>query len=304
MARKKTTHAKTIAVVGGGPAGLACAVTAAERGHRVSLFEAGREIGGQFLLARRIPGKEEFDETLRYFGHRLTQLDVDLQPGRKVNGEDLQGFEEVVTATGVTPRRLDLPGIASMKVAYYDEVLREQKTMGRRVAIIGAGGIGFDLAAYLLHESSAPDTIESFMDQWGVDMAYRNPGGLGVPRKREPFRTIYLLQRKSSKPGAGLGKTTGWIHRIHLKQSGVKMLSGVEYLSVEAEGLRIRHKGEEKLLEVDNVVVCAGQVSVAGLPEELASNGIRHHIIGGAKKAGELDAKRAIWEGVTLADSI
>ncbi len=304
MVYKKAKQPKKIAVVGGGPAGLACAVTAAERGHRVSLFEAGEEIGGQFRLARRIPGKEEFAETLRYFDHRLVQLGVDVQSGRRVDGEDLQDYEAVVVATGVAPRRLDLPGIDSTRVAYYDEVLRKQKSIGKRVAIIGAGGIGFDLAAYLLHESPEPDTIESFMAHWGVDMAYRNPGGLGVPSRKKPFRTIYLLQRKKRRPGAGLGKTTGWIHRSHLKQAGVKMLSGVTYLAVEENGLRIRHKGEEKLLELDNVVVCAGQVPVAGLPEELAAHGIRHHIIGGARKAGELDAERAIREGVALADSL
>ena len=302
MVHKKAKQPKNIAVVGGGPAGLACAVTAAERGHRVSLFEAGMEIGGQFLLARRIPGKEEFAETLRYFGHRLAQLGVDVKTGRKASGEDLKGYQEVVVATGVAPRRLDLPGIAGTRVAYYDEVLRNQKNIGKRVAIIGAGGIGFDLAAYLLHESPAPATIESFMAQWGVDMAYRSPGGLGVSSIKAPFRTIYLLQRKKSRPGAGLGKTTGWIHRAHLKQAGVKMLSGVTYLAVEENGLRIGHRGEEKLLELDNVVVCAGQVPVAGLPEELAAQGIRHHIIGGARKAGELDAERAIREGVELAD--
>jgi len=304
MVPEKAKQPKKIAVVGGGPAGLACAVTAAERGHRVSLFEAGPEIGGQFLLARRIPGKDEFAETLRYFGHRIEQLGVDLQLGRKVSGEDLKSFHEVVVATGVAPRRLDLPGITVNQVAYYDEVLQSKKNIGKRVAIIGAGGIGFDLAEYLLHESPSPVSIESFMAQWGVDKAYRNPGGLGVPHRREPFRTIHLLQRKRSKPGAGLGKTTGWIHRSRLKQAGVKMLSGVTYLAVEENGLRIRHEGKEKLLELDNVVVCAGQVPVVGLSEELATRGISHHIIGGAKKAGELDAKRAIWEGVTLADSL
>jgi 2,4-dienoyl-CoA reductase (NADPH2) len=304
MVRKKAKQPKNIAVVGGGPAGLACAVTAAERGHRVRLFEAAREIGGQFLLARQIPGKEEFTETLRYFDHRLRQLGVDVQSGRRVSGGDLRDYEEVVVATGVAPRKPDLPGIDSARVVYYDEVLRKKKRIGRRVAIIGAGGIGFDLATYLLHESPAPATIESFMAQWGVDMTYRNPGGLGVPDRKEPFRTIYLLQRKKPRPGAGLGKTTGWIHRSHLKQAGVKMLSGVTYLGVETDGLRIRHQNEEKLLEVDSVVVCAGQVPVVELPEELAAHGIRHHIIGGAGKADELDAKRAIQEGVALADSI
>ena len=300
----KTAIPKKVAVVGAGPAGLACAVTAAARGHIVTLFEASGEIGGQFRLARRIPGKDEFAETLRYFHHQLLLHGVALKLQTAPSAGALRDFAEIVISTGVKPRAIDIPGSASPNVSLYTEVLTGQKQVGKRVAIIGAGGIGFDMAAFLLHEQPGPVTVEDFMGEWGVDMDYAGDGGLGEMRRGTPARTISLLQRKTSKPGAGLGKTTGWIHRSILKKNGVKMLVGVEYLAVTAEGLRIRQAGKEQLLEVDDVVVCAGQVSELGLAKELDASGMRYHLIGGALKAGELDAKRAIAQGTEVADRL
>ncbi|MFH0783483.1 MAG: NADPH-dependent 2,4-dienoyl-CoA reductase [Pseudomonadota bacterium] len=300
----KTAAPKKVAVVGAGPAGLACAVTAAARGHRVALFEASGEIGGQFRLARQIPGKDEFVETLRYFQHQLLLQGVTLKLNTAPKAIDLQLFEENVVSTGVKPRAIDIQGYDSPNVSLYSEVLTGQKQIGKRVAIIGAGGIGFDMATFLLHEQSGPETVKNFMGEWGVDMEYAGDGGLGEIRKDTPARKIYLLQRKTSKPGAGLGKTTGWIHRLILKKNGVKMLIGVEYLAVTAEGLRIRQSGKEQLLEVDDVVVCAGQLSELGLAKELDALGMRYHLIGGALKAGELDAKRAIAQGTEVADRL
>ncbi|EKD35567.1 MAG: hypothetical protein ACD_75C01858G0001 [uncultured bacterium] len=214
---------------------------------------------------------------------------------------ELRKFDEIVVGTGVKPRPITLEGAAD-KVSSYPEVIIGKKRPGRRVAIIGAGGIGFDMAAYLLHEQSGPTGVAEFMAEWGVDMAYGGEGGLGEVRPHPPVREIYLLQRKSSKPGAGLGKTTGWIHRSLLKKNGVKMLAGVEYLAVSEEGLHIRHEGRERLLAVDDVVVCAGQLSEVSLARDLDAEGIAYHLIGGAQKAGELDAKRAIAQGTETAD--
>ena len=300
----KAETKKRVAVIGAGPAGLACATTAAARGHAVTLFEANTEIGGQFRLARQIPGKDEFEETLRYYSNQLKLHGVDVQLSTKPKPSDLKDFDEIVLSTGVVPRKIQIEGGEGDKVSLYNEVLKGEKKIGARVAIIGAGGIGFDMATYLLHGKSGPDSIEKFMAEWGVDMQYATDGGLGEVQKTVPARQIYLLQRKKTKPGVGLGKTTGWIHRSVLKKNKVKVLSGVEYLAVNDQGLLIRHNGQEQLLEVDDVVVCAGQLSELELAGELDALGIRYHLIGGALKAGELDAKRAIEQGTEVADQI
>ncbi len=300
----KATAPKKVAVVGAGPAGLACAVTAAARGHAVTLFEASGEIGGQFRLARQIPGKDEFAETLRYYQHQLLLHGVTLKLHVAPTVAELQAFAEVVISTGIKPRPIDIKGCEGKNVSLYPDVLTGKKRIGERVAIIGAGGIGFDMATFLLHERSGPETVETFMGEWGVDMEYAGDGGLGEVKKEAPARKIYLLQRKTSKPGAGLGKTTGWIHRSILKKNGVKMMIGVEYLAVTDAGLLIRHEGKEQLLEVDDVVVCAGQLSELGLAKELDTLGVCYHLIGGALKAGELDAKRAIAQGTEVADRL
>lgn len=300
----KTPVAKKVAVVGAGPAGLACAVTAAARGHHVTLFEASAEIGGQFRLARQIPGKDEFAETLRYYQNQLRLHGVTVQLQTAPTVADLQAFAEIVISTGVKPRAINIKGCDGENVSLYSDVLSGKKQIGGRVAIIGAGGIGFDMATFLLHEGSGPATVQTFMGEWGVDMEYAAEGGLGEVKQEAPARKIYLLQRKTSKPGVGLGKTTGWIHRSILKRNGVKILTGVEYLAVTAEGLLICHQGAEQLLAVDDVVVCAGQISELGLAKELDSLQIPYHLIGGALEAGELDAKRAIAQGTEVADRL
>jgi len=294
---------KKVAVVGAGPAGLACATTAAERGHDVTLFEQSAHLGGQFRLARQVPGKEEFAETLRYYGRQLELHGVEVKMESAPTVEELQTFDEIVMSTGVVPREISLPGSESGNVSLYNEVLRGEKEVGESVAIIGAGGIGFDMATYLIH-GEQQQSISAFMAEWGVDMDYTDPGGLRQPVKSQPKRTIYLLQRKTTKPGADLGKTTGWIHRSTLKKNGVKMLTGCEYLLVDPSGLTIRRSGEEQHLEVDNIIICAGQESALDLVKELDSKGVAYHLIGGALKAGELDAKRAISQGVEIADKI
>jgi 2,4-dienoyl-CoA reductase (NADPH2) len=298
---------KKVAVIGAGPAGLTAATIAAELGHDVTLFEERGQIGGQFDMARKIPGKEEFNETMRYYQKRIEQTGVKLLLNERAKPASLKelGFEEIILATGVLPRKIKLPGIDSPKVVAYDELLRGNVKAGNKVAVIGAGGIGFDVAEFLTssaHEEM--DHVEQFMDEWGVDQELKERGGLKKPEKITPTREVYLLQRKTTKPGAGLGKTTGWIHRASLKKHLVKTLIGVEYLKIDDRGLHIRLNGQVQVLEVDNVVICAGQTSRIDLLEELVQLGFDPHVIGGAALAGELDAKRAISDGMHVAYSL
>ncbi|MFE5400144.1 FAD-dependent oxidoreductase [Streptomyces sp. NPDC056580] len=300
-----TRLAKRVAVVGAGPAGLACAASAAERGHSVTLFDAADEIGGQLNVARRVPGKQEFDETLRYFRHQLDEHGVDVRLGAWVTPADLDGYDEVVVATGVTPRVPDIPGVDHPRVLGYLDVLRDGAPVGDRVAVLGAGGIGFDVAEYLTDGGDgAGEDAETYFRNWGVDMDYRAPGGLTAPRRSAPPRTVHLLQRKSTKVGAGLGKTTGWIHRTELKHRGVTMVPGVRYDRIDDAGLHITVGGESTVLEVDTVVLCTGQEPRRDLYEELVAAGRSAHLIGGADVAAELDAKRAVKQGTELAAAL
>jgi 2,4-dienoyl-CoA reductase (NADPH2) len=297
---------KKIAVVGAGPAGLAASMTAARRGHEVHLFEAAAEIGGQFNLAKRIPGKEEFHETLRYFAKQLEVTGVKLHLNTKASVEMLenQGFAEVVISTGVVGRRAGIFGEDHPKVLSYSDCLfpegaSRKKTVGKSVAIIGAGGIGFDVAEFLsVEQNEEPQAIAEFMEEWGVNMNYETRGAVAKPHPEPPAREIYLLKRSEGKHGEGLGKTTGWIHRASLKMKKVKMLAQVQYVKIDDEGLHIVHEGKPQVLRVDNVVICAGQNSVRDLYDALVAKGIKATLIGGAKLAAEVDAKRAIAEGV------
>ncbi|MFF1838802.1 FAD-dependent oxidoreductase [Streptomyces sp. NPDC058231] len=297
-----TRTRKRVAVVGAGPAGLACAVSASERGHEVTLFDAADEIGGQLNVARRVPGKEEFDETLRYFRTRLAEQQVELRLGTRATPDSLGGFDEIVLATGVTPRSPAIPGLDHPSVVSYLDVLRDGAPVGERVAIIGAGGIGFDVAAFLTDGGDAASLDpEVFFRHWGVDTAYRERGGLRLPARPKPKRTVHLLQRRTSKVGAGLGRTTGWIHRTELRHRGVTMVAGASYDRIDDDGLHLTVDGEQHLLPVDTVVLCAGQEPLRDLYEELLAVGVSAHLIGGADVAAELDAKRAIRQGTELA---
>ncbi len=300
----KTYSAKRIAVVGAGPAGLACATVAAERGHRVTLFDAAGEIGGQFNLAKKIPGKEEFHETLRYFRHRLEETGVDVKLSTRANAATLADYDEVVLATGVVPRKANFPGHDHPRVVGYLDVLSGRIEVGAKAAIVGAGGIGFDVAEFLAVEDSPTLDKARWMAEWGVDSAFETRGSLAEPRAEPSAREIWLLQRSPGKPGARLGKTSGWVHRAALKAKQVKMLGGVEYLGVDDTGLRIRVDGMEQTLPVDHIVVCAGQEPRRELQAELLALGKAAHLIGGADVAAELDAKRAIDQGSRLAAAL
>ncbi|MEU2390242.1 NADPH-dependent 2,4-dienoyl-CoA reductase [Streptomyces sp. NPDC007369] len=300
-----TRLAKTVAVVGAGPAGLACAVTAAERGHRVTLFEASGHIGGQLDIARRIPGKEEFEETIRYFGNRLSEVGVEVRLDTVADIDTLRGHDEVVVATGVTPRIPDIEGVDHASVVSYLDVLRDGAPVGERVAVVGAGGIGFDVAEYLTDsgEGASQDPAVYFR-HWGVDTAYEGPGGLTAPERPASPRRVHLLQRKTTKVGAGLGTTTGWIHRAELKHRGVVSVAGASYDRIDDEGLHITVGGEQQLVPADTVVLCTGQEPRRDLYESLRAAGIEAHLIGGADVAAELDAKRAIRQGTELAAAL
>ncbi|WP_215901023.1 NADPH-dependent 2,4-dienoyl-CoA reductase [Acinetobacter sp. TUM15071] len=305
---KETNAVKNIAVIGAGPAGLSFAVYAASRGHKVKIFDASNQIGGQFNIAKTIPGKEEFYETLRYFKRQIElQPNIELVLNHTATYEELSqaDYDDIVVATGVTPRQLQFEGIDHPKVLSYIQVLKERVPVGKRVAIIGAGGIGFDTAEYLTHEGDSGSlNPEKFYAEWGIDTSYEHVGGLKPAELEKSEREIYLLQRKSASVGAGLGKTTGWIHRTGLKHRDVKMIAGASYNKVDDQGLHITVDGQSRVLEVDNVVICAGQESYTAMFDQLKADGKNVHLIGGAKEAGELDAKRAIRQGAELAATL
>lgn len=297
-------HKKRIAVMGAGPAGMAFSVYAAMRGHQVTLFEAKSEVGGQFNLARKIPGKEEFNETIRYFLNQIQHHKIDLRLNTRLDAKVLEKetFDEIVIASGVVPRSVSLPGFDSPKVVDYQQVLTGEVTVGQKVALIGAGGIGFDMAHFLCEAESSTLNPDKWLKQWGIDKQYQHAGGLSEPQvDKAAHRQVYLLQRKASKMGQGLGKTTGWIHRLVLKQHNVIMKTGVNYEKFDDAGLHIRVGEQTEVLPVDNVILCAGQESNRTLVEEMKASGIPVHLIGGVDVAAELDAKRAIRQGAELA---
>ncbi|WP_151840082.1 oxidoreductase [Acinetobacter soli] len=305
---KAAATPKKIAVVGAGPAGLSFATYAASRGHKIKLYEAAEQIGGQFNIAKTIPGKEEFYETLRYFNRQIElQPNIELVLNYKIDYDELANsdFDEIVIATGVTPRHLNLEGIQHPKVLSYLDVLKARQPVGHKVAIIGAGGIGFDTAEFLTHEGESGSIHpKKFYDEWGIDTSYSQVGGLKTAAVEHSAREIYLLQRKASSVGATLGKTTGWIHRTGLKNRNVKMIAGAQYEKIDDQGLHIQVGEKTTVLDVDHVIICAGQESFTAMYEPLKQLGKNVHLIGGAKEAGELDAKRAIRHGAELAAMI
>ncbi len=302
-----TQNKKKIAVVGAGPGGLAASTVAAERGHDVTLFDAADDVGGQLHIARRIPGKEEFNETLRYFRTLIKKFNVNVQLGKMVSAQELIDgkFDEVILATGVTPRIPSIPGIDHAKVLTYIDVVLKGKPVGKKVAVIGAGGIGFDVSVFLTDngEETWKDK-EAFADEWGIDMSIQNDGGLKEREEQKPARQVTLLKRSKNKFGATLGKTTGWIHRATIKDRNVEQIGGVTYEKIDDQGLHISVKGETKVIDVDNVVLCAGQTPRRDLLDDLKNAGVSTHLIGGADEAAELDAKRAIDQGSRLAAAL
>jgi len=302
---KPANSEKKIAIVGAGPAGLAAATTAASRGHKVTLFEAGDKIGGQFNIAMQVPGKEEFSETIRYFKRQIELTGVDLKLNTRVSAQDLNDFDEVLLATGIVPNTPAIEGIDNAIVMNYLDVLRDKKMVGKRVAIIGAGGIGFDTAEFLSHQGASVSLDkDAYAKEWGYDLSGQTPGGLVKPQMTPSPREIFLVQRKKSKVGAHLGKSTGWIHRTVLKNKGVEMIKSASYTKVCDRGLTIEIGGESRLLEVDNVIICAGQNSQRELQQQLKDNNVKVTLIGGADVAAELDAKRAIKQGTEVASAL
>ncbi|WP_375055173.1 FAD-dependent oxidoreductase [Zobellella sp. DQSA1] len=297
-----TAAPKRLAVVGAGPAGMSFACEAATRGHSVTLFDRAADIGGQFNYAKQIPGKEEFYETLRYFRERLARSEVSLRLGIEATPELLSEFDEVVLATGIRPRTPEIEGIHHPRVLSYLDVLARHAPVGERVAIIGAGGIGFDVAEYLV--ATPAQSTEHWLAEWGIDKDYREPGALMTPAPVAPGRRVWLLQRKAGNPGKGLGKTTGWIHKASLRHHGVQMWGGISYQRIDDAGLHIEKDGESYCLAVDNIIVCAGQEPERTLQAALEARGCKVHLIGGADVAAELDAKRAIRQGAVLAAGI
>lgn len=297
---------KKIAVVGSGPAGLSFAHIAAMRGHQVTLFEADDKLGGQFNLAKVIPGKEEYGETIRFFGEMMKKYKVDVRMNHRITADELKngGYDEIILANGIEPRELTFEGANHPNVISYIDVLTSKVIPGYKVAIIGAGGIGFDVAEFLTHQLPEENEITAFLKEWGVDQNYENRGALTPPKPTEPAREVYLLKRSSGKHGATLGKTTGWIHRLSLRNKKVQMLAGVTYDKIDEKGLHISINGEQKILDVDHIVVCAGQLSDRKLYSELTDLGLNPHLIGGADEASELDAKKAIDQACRLADKI
>ncbi len=297
---EETRHPKKIAVVGGGPSGMAFAAVSAERGHHVTLFEQSSALGGQFNLTKVVPGKEIFQKSIDYFEYQLNLYQVNLKLNTHATMEDLLAFDEVIIATGVKPRIPQIEGIDHDKVMTYLEVLKGIKKPGKQVAVIGAGGIGFDVSEWLTHERSGND-MEPYYREWGIDIEVQHRGGLQKPVISQSPREVFLMQRKDEKLGKRLGKTTGWIHRLSLKHKKVHMLKGVRYLSIGDEGLRIEIEGKERVLAVDSVIICAGQTELNSLFDPLKQKGVSVHLVGGAYKALELDARHAIDQACRLA---
>ena len=302
----QTDNKKKVAVIGAGPAGLAASTVAAQRGHDVTLFDADSEVGGQFNIAKQIPGKEEFYETLRYFNKQIELHDVTVKLNKKVSTEDLlnSDFDEIVIATGIKPRTPRIEGIEHEKVLSYLDVLKHKKPVGKRVAVVGAGGIGFDVSEYLTHEGESTSlNIDAWLKEWGIDKTFKSRSGIeGIKPDFHPSpREVFMFKRSEGKFGGNLGKTTGWIHRSSLKKKGVQFIGGVSYTKIDDRGLHYTQNEEQKLLELDNIVICAGQTPFKDLYQPLLDAGKNVHVVGGADFASELDAKRAIDQGSRIA---